>query len=280
MKQAALLAAILATAPALAQAATVQAVFTGVADYKITQYRGSCDTCENIRNDTVIEEGYSGTPGKITVVWDTDLAEIDASSTDLPDGSRVENLRLDNAMTSIEVMSGSDILWSWSNPGGLYDAVNGGDNFVFASRSFWPDDSGNAEGYQLSANSPRIAVPGDETTERYNGLGAGFYAYRLFSPFDLKTPFTVQPQDGEGISPQMNFQQDDITRFYDGEPVLENYLGYQQETTGYLWWVDSLTVTLLDEPPAPAPIPLPAGAPLVLTGLAAFIGLRRLKRRA
>ena len=37
---------------------------------------------------------------------------------------------------------------------------------------------------------------------------------------------------------------------------------------------------LTKAPPTPAPVPLPAGAPLVLSGLAAFAGLRRMKRRA
>ena len=277
-----LAAALLATAPALAQAATVQAVFTGIADYRITDYQSAFVEGDGGRNESVIDEGYAGTPGKITVVWDTDLAEIDASATDHPDGSRTEQLRLDQAITSIEVLSGSDILWSLSNPDGI--SADSGWDLIYAGRGFWPvtgpSDTGNLEEYQLSANSSRIAVAGDEATERYNGFTAGFYAYRLFSPFDLKEPFTVRPEDGESISPQMSFSQDDTTRFYDGEPILENYLGFQRKTTGYRWWVDSLTVTLLDEPPAPAPVPLPAGAPLILSGLAALIGLGRLKRRA
>lgn len=45
----------------------------------------------------------------------------------------------------------------------------------------------------------------------------------------------------------------------------------------------SLTVTsdaVIPSPePGPSPVPLPAGAPLVLSGLAALFGLRRLKRR-
>lgn len=269
-----LAAALLAAAPTLAQAATMQAVFTGVGSDRGATYVGTRNDGVEVRNETVWDEGFFGTPGTITIHYDTDLVELESDSSSSEDGSRYEFMRLSNAITSIEVKSGNDVVFSLGSPGEFsYDS---GGSYLDGQRWVTPDSTGDVETFSSQLSGLVEENDGSKVLNRkqyYSSMD--FTLYSLFSDFDFETPFSVASL-GEDWAGWMNFSLTDTTSFYDGD----TYLGYQDATTYYNWHTKSLTVTRLDDTPQPAPVPLPAGAPLVLTGIGAMIGLRRLKRRA
>lgn len=269
-----LAAALLAAAPALAQAATMQAVFTGVGSDKAVYYSGYRDDGVEVRNETVSDESFVGTPGTITVVYDTALAELVSSVSDYPESLRYEYLSLQNAMTSIEVKSGDDVVFSLASPGGFSTEALG--THIYGYRWTSPNPSNHAEDF-VSQFTQAIYEEDNGKVPRYNRYDvlASFSLASLFSAFDFETPFSVASL-GEDHAGWMSFHHDDQTAFYDGD----TNLGYERAYTTYTWRTNSLTVTRLDDTPQPAPVPLPAGAPLVLTGLAGLFGVRRLKRRA
>lgn len=270
----------LATAPA--QAAVMQVVFEGVGMYRNTEYRGVRIDGSEARNETVLDYGLAGVPFTATYRYDTSIGTVEGNRYNNGNEDS-EQFSLEKSLISLEIKAYNEVLYSLAD----LPEDNQSNRFTM-QRVTWTatqiDDPGISEEYyvQFQYNPAPVLEAGSETSTIYLSNN-DFYAYRSFLPFLSGTPgfdlpFSVVKLDSNNYNGGF-FGTETATQLYGEDGA---YLGYDYVYDTYTWNASSLTVTRLDspEPPTPAPVPLPAGAPLVLSGLAAFAGLRRMKRRA
>ncbi|RWR08708.1 VPLPA-CTERM sorting domain-containing protein [Paenirhodobacter populi] len=265
-----------------AQAAVMQAVFTGVETYRGHEYTGVSYQGAPVINESEWSYDYVGTPVTWVITYDTDVGLYETIETtetftehDNAVGVSYEQSLKWETFARFSELTWGDMTFSHNISPDYLSVAN-----LTSFRYMYPDGvplgHNEVESYAMDIGS-YLQLENEDWSSNNAWLRALIHDSQLFSSsdptFDLTQEFSVI--FGATAWSQGYFYTDKSRALYDEEG---NYDGYQRFIEGLNWSITSLTVTRLDTEPSIPAVPLPASAPLLLAALGGLAALRRRKR--
>ncbi|MFC3060171.1 VPLPA-CTERM sorting domain-containing protein [Paenirhodobacter populi] len=253
-----------------AQAAVMQAVYTGVEIYRLQQDWGQNGQGVPFVNADEYNYDYAGTPVTWVLryeigepdnhyIWENETYQYDYQSFHWPAA---------DAIKYSELIRGDTVVHQ-SISAGYVSTM-----YLTRERNITTEWATENYAHRYSASLDR---PNGEWDEHSISSYAWVNSSGSFLPDDFTQPFSIVFVSGEEFHDAIfgEFSSSKYRTLYDSEG---NYDGYQQVYDNFPWYITSLTVTRLDTEPSIPAVPLPASAPLLLAALGGLAALRRRKR--